>query len=291
MARKEVTLALPTDLVEQLESLAHAQCQTFEEQVVAELRRSVSRLSGISCDRLARDQSSELHLTSPIIGLVEGLLTGETTIGEVLCKGDFGIGTLNHLDGEVVILDGVAYQQGWQGRCRLVDDAEKTPFMTVTRWQPGRAVTVPLSARMDRAQLLAELERHFPSPNLFYAIRLTGRFESLRARSVKKQKVDRPLVAVAKDQAVFELGAGSGTLVGFWSPPFMGSALTVPGFHLHFLSEDKMQGGHLLEAVLLEGEAQIQALHHTDTDLPKTQTFLGADLTRDPAEDLESAEK
>lgn len=237
----------------------------------------------------------------------------------------------------------------------------QTPFMTVTRWQPGRAVTVPLSARMDRAQLLAELERHFPSPNLFYAIRLTGRFESLRARSVKKQKVDRwasrrcwlipagctsgslllpsarhtrhlppacrrPLVAVAKDQAVFELGAGSGTLVGFWSPPFMGSALTVPGFHLHFLSgaplvalahdnepaalqpvclaavampesfepsrdvvlglagqlpvaavstcplmrhmhacaspwlaaEDKMQGGHLLEAVLLEGEAQIQ---------------------------------
>lgn len=66
MARKEVTLALPTDLVEQLESLAHAQCQTFEEQVVAELRRSVSRLSGISCDRLARDQSSELHLTSPV---------------------------------------------------------------------------------------------------------------------------------------------------------------------------------------------------------------------------------
>jgi alpha-acetolactate decarboxylase len=35
---------------------------------------------------------------------------------------------------------------------------------------------------------------------------------------------------------VFELGPGSGTLAGFWSPSYLGSALTVPGFHLHYLS-------------------------------------------------------
>ncbi len=57
---------------------------------------------------------------------------------------------------------------------------------------------------------------------------------------------------------MFELEQQQGSLVGFWSPPYMGTALTVPGFHLHFLSADKERGGHVLDAKLLQGTAYIQ---------------------------------
>jgi len=232
-----------------------------------------------------------MYLTSPIIGLVEGILSGETTVGEALKKGDFGIGTLNQLDGEVVVLEGVAYQQIADGSSHLVEPAAKTPFMTLTRWKPDRCIAVDLGCQHSWQELMEELEAHFPSPNLFYAVRIDGRFDSMRLRAVRKQEGNRPFAEVAKEQAVIELGAGSGTLVGFWSPPYMGYSVTMPGWHLHYLSEDKKQGGHVLEAVLLEGQALIQPLHHTDYDLPKTRTFMETQFTRDPAADLEGAEK
>ncbi len=52
--------------------------------------------------------------------------------GETLKFGDFGLGTLNDLDGEVVILGGVAYQQSADGLTRVLDPSEKTPYMTTT---------------------------------------------------------------------------------------------------------------------------------------------------------------
>lgn len=67
----------------------------------------------------------------------------------------------------------------------------QTPFMTVTRWRPDRSVAVPLHGPLPYKDLLAQLESHFPSPNIFYAVRLAGRFDWVKARSVRKQEVDR----------------------------------------------------------------------------------------------------
>lgn len=44
---------------------------------------------------------------------------------------------------------------------------------------------------------------------------------------------------MAEDQAEFEIGETSGTLIGFWSPLFVGFSLTLPGFHFHFLSGEQ----------------------------------------------------
>lgn len=52
-----------------------------------------------------------LYISAPIADLVKGLLHGHEQVGTALRHGNFGLGTLNMLDGEVVVLDGVAYQQ------------------------------------------------------------------------------------------------------------------------------------------------------------------------------------
>lgn len=50
----------------------------------------------------------------------------------------------------------------------------------------------------------------------------------------------RPLRRVAEDQAEFEIGETAGTLIGFWSPRFVGFSLTLPGFHFHFLAGEAL---------------------------------------------------
>lgn len=55
--------------------------------------------------------------------LVPGLLEGTTTIGELLKHGDTGIGTGEGLDGELIILDGVAYKVAnpvWPSACQMI---------------------------------------------------------------------------------------------------------------------------------------------------------------------------
>jgi acetolactate decarboxylase len=57
---------------------------------------------------------------------------------------------------------------------------------------------------------------------------------------------------------VSECSDESGVLVGFWCPPYVGSNLNVPGFHFHFLSDDRQRGGHMLQLKMEQGTAWLQ---------------------------------
>ncbi|GAB4824241.1 hypothetical protein N2152v2_011287 [Parachlorella kessleri] len=268
--------------------LDYTQRDTEEDHAVKLLQRA---LAAPHPPPVRRSSTKKIHLTAPLIGLVEGLLYGDATVGEALKWGNFGLGTLNGLDGEVVILDGQAYQQGAEGASVLIDPSAQTPFMCTTSFDKQQAISLELPMPLDWSGLQQALQEQFLSANVFYALLVEGMFTEMRARSVRKQATGRPLAAVAREQAVFELEEQEGSLIGFWSPPFMGSAVTVPGFHLHFLSADRQRGGHVLEAKLLRGTAYIQPVYHAETDIPKSLEFLKADLSRDPAADIEQAEK
>jgi len=49
---------------------------------------------------------SKLYISSPINAILEGLYRDDITIDALKKKGDFGIGTFNNLDGEMVALNG-----------------------------------------------------------------------------------------------------------------------------------------------------------------------------------------
>jgi hypothetical protein len=98
MAEETTTLKLPADLAAQLRFLAAARCSTLEDEIVSQLRNALIRFSeGGGGGAGGAGSGSSLFLTSPIIGLVEGLLTAETTVGEGMQHGNFGLGTLNHV--------------------------------------------------------------------------------------------------------------------------------------------------------------------------------------------------
>ena len=64
--------------------------------------------------------------------LVEGIYEEDIPLSEVLLHGDFGIGTFDDLNGEMIILDGCCYQILADGKVVQAGKEVKTPFVAVT---------------------------------------------------------------------------------------------------------------------------------------------------------------
>jgi hypothetical protein len=92
-------------------------------------------------DRALREllgvETHSLYQVSTAGALVEGLYQGAVSVGVVREHGDFGLGTFEELDGEMVVLDGIAYRVGGDGAVTVVDDEAGTPFAVVTRFDPA----------------------------------------------------------------------------------------------------------------------------------------------------------
>jgi len=230
-----------------------------------------------------------LYLCAPVNALVEGIYEEKIPLQELKRHGDFGLGTFNHLDGEMVLLDGQVYQICGNGQVnRITDDSVLTPFAAVTFYHPLSHEN--LAKEMPYESFLDWLGALLPSPNIFYAIRIDGTFSRMRARSVPRQENYRPLAEAATGQSLFHWQDIQGTLAGFFTPSFLPS-VSVPGLHLHFLSDDHGRGGHLLECVPTEVRVGVQMIYHLELSLPSSLDYLTWDFRRDIGADLHKAEK
>ena len=81
----------------------------------------------------------------------------------------------------------------------------QTPFISLTRWRDDCAARLPLPSALGWEALLGTLRAQFPSPNIFYALRVDASFGRVRARAVRRQTSGVPLAEVARGQQVFEL--------------------------------------------------------------------------------------
>jgi acetolactate decarboxylase len=231
---------------------------------------------------------SRVYLCAPVNALVEGIYEQKIPFTQIRRYGDFGLGTFDNLDGEMVMLEGQVYQITGDGRVHTVDEQALTPFACVTFYRPLSHDA--LDVELTYAAFQEWLEGLLPSPNIFYAIRVDGCFASMRVRSVPKQENYRPLVEVAQEQPVFTFTDIEGTLVGFYTPSFLAS-LSVPGLHLHFLSADRQRGGHLLECRPSRVKAGVQLISILELAMPMSMDYLTWDFRRDTKQDLNRAEK
>jgi len=235
------------------------------------------------------DQDREvLFQVSTIDALLLAVYDGILPIGELKERGDFGIGTFDRLEGEMVVVDGVCLQVKVDGNAYVVPDEVTTPFATVTFFEPDQTVLVE---EANFSELKEILEGNFPSKNVFYAIRIGGTFPYVKTRSVPAQVKPYPLLAnVTANQTVFEFENASGTVVGFWSPEFV-DGINVPGYHLHFITDDRKAGGHILDLALDGAEVELDLTPNIFMALPTAGDFFSVDLTGDLTLDLEKVEK
>lgn len=229
-----------------------------------------------------------LFQVEPIDALMAGLYDGTLPLAELTRHGDFGLGTFDRLDGEMVVLAGVVHQVTADGLVRAANPALTTPFAAVTFFD--RDITAPIRKEMNLAALKEFLDGLLPTKNLLYAVRIDGTFSAVQTRSVPAQsKPYRKLVEVTASQPVFELTDVQGTIVGFRCPYYV-QGINVPGYHLHFLSADRRRGGHILDCTVKTGEATVDGTAELMLTIPRGGAEFTTDFQPGAAGDLQKVE-
>jgi acetolactate decarboxylase len=208
-----------------------------------------------------------LFQASTIGALLDGAFEGDLSFRELAEHGDLGLGTLNHLDGEMIAIDGEFFRADVDGNATRIAADERTPFAVVTAFEPAIDEQLP-DAELSHEELLARLDELVPDEASSCAIRLDGRFDLVRARSVPRQEPPyRPLIEVVAAQHVFELRDVEGTMVGFRFPTYA-EGIEVAGYHLHFISADRSRGGHILDTRSSALRARLDPSNDLHVELP-----------------------
>jgi acetolactate decarboxylase len=218
---------------------------------------------------IVEDHQGEHHFfqVSTLDALMDRRFDGDVTCGELAGHGDHGVGTLNGLDGELILIDGAFFQITADGRAHEVDPDRLTPFAIVTFFQRDRSLSVEAGA--ERSEIQDAIEELAGSPEEAIAVRIRGHFPFIRARSAEPQRTpyrDFP-EAVAANQRAFDLMQRTGTMFGFRFPSSI-EGVQIPGYHLHFLSDNHEVGGHVLDYRAAHVGIDIQLATGLQIELP-----------------------
>ncbi|MFO1540497.1 MAG: acetolactate decarboxylase [Chloroflexota bacterium] len=212
----------------------------------------------------------DLFTVATIAALLEGRFDGDLTMGELLTHGDLGVGTLNGLDGEMLVLDGVAWQGRVDGSLRRITPDERTPFACVVPFAADGAfaVAAPADGTLDLDALQDAIDARLPDPAGLWALRIEAEVACWTVRSIAKQSPPyRSLAEVAADERVTELPAGRATLVGFRAPDAFGG-VGVAGYHLHGADAARAMGGHVLALALRSATVAYDRVDTVHVELP-----------------------
>jgi len=213
--------------------------------------------------------------------LFAGLYDGTAPVASLDGCGDFGLGTLDRWNGEVVLLDGKYHLIAGDGSVQPVNDRSvTTPFLAVTWFHDDEQK--PLTEGVTYDQLKALPAAYVPALNLVYAIKIEGTFHHVKTRSMPPQnKPYKVMAELVKTQPTFEFKEVAGTMVGFWTPPSM-KGIGLAGWHLHFLTKDGQGGGHVLEFTAKDAVLKLNEKHEVDWRLSTLPDYRNAVLGARP---------
>ena len=236
-----------------------------------------------------QDLHDTLCQVSTIDSLLLGGYDGEFTFKELAEHGDFGIGTFDAIDGEMLALDGVFYQVRADGGVYPVPGDMTTPFSSVTFFESDYRLT--LEGTCNYSEFIEQVSPKLPSRTMLYAIRMDVEAPYVKARAIPRQdKPYPPLADATRDQSVFVINNTTGTIVGFFTPEsFQG--LNIPGFHLHYIDSERTRGGHILDFMLENVTVVLDATPGFTLQLPPSELMPEPDPERDLSGDLEFVER
>jgi acetolactate decarboxylase len=235
-------------------------------------------------------QRNMLYQIGTIRSLLTGVYEGDISFEELAHYGDFGLGTFDAVNGEMIAHEGHFYRIDADGNAHMVKPGMKTPFAVVTHFRG--AESYELGAVNDLQSLQQHIADKFESKNLIYALRINGDFAQVDLRSEHPQPPGhRPLgETISQLQEAFTFKEVQGTMIGFWFPEYM-KTINVPGFHFHFLDAAHKVGGHLFNMQLQQGTLEVLALFDFGMHLIHTPLFEHVNLDTESDADLKKVEK
>jgi acetolactate decarboxylase len=178
-----------------------------------------AKTTGLPVDHLVTSFHT-LFQVSTSGSLVAGVFDGAVSVEELLHHGDFGLGTLAGLDGEMVVLDGTAYQARGNGSVRPLPGDSKAPFAVITAFVGESSRQI--EAVSSFAELAAACDPARASQNLFYALRVDGHFEHVHTRAINPA----PPGAITPRASLRQIHSRRSRWLRFASPPICLKNLT-----------------------------------------------------------------
>ncbi|MCI5779214.1 MAG: acetolactate decarboxylase [Lentisphaeria bacterium] len=220
--------------------------------------------------------------------LLAGRYGGVVSVAELKRYGNMAIATMDRLDGEMQMIDGIVYQACADGRVLRPEDDATIPFGTIADFRAEQGLKLENIPSYELFE--TRVDELCPQKHVPLAVRFTGAFRRMKVRAVGRQEHDGVgLAEAAKSEAVFDLRDCSGDLVGFRLPGYV-RGINAPGWHLHFMDAERRHGGHVVNFSLLAGELRYCYADDIQLRLPDPAVLAGLDLAKDWSAELKKAE-
>ena len=235
---------------------------------------------------------NRMYQVSTLQALALGYSRTVIRVEELLREGDTGLGTFEDVNGEMIVMEGQCYRADQDGTVTAVSPETGVPFAAVARLTGEQRF--PLRDMPDieavRTELTRKIEERF-GLNSMHVVRIDGLFAAVDARSEAPYRSHHITLkeVLSQTQKAFLFENIRGSLVGVYFPDYM-DGINMPGWHLHFLSEDRTKGGHVFDLSLREGEARVDKLTGIVIDLPKEAAFDTYSLKQDLQAEIKSVE-
>jgi len=238
-----------------------------------------------------RNEIFQFSLLSALVSSVYSKSVGRR-MSALRSFGNFGLGTFTDLDGEMIMLDGIAYHLTFDGSIKIVEPDALLPFATLTQWPEDPMLCKMVGGRggkheregnkiFDKStvQEWIETEMASQSSNDFLAIKISGQFGYIKMRTAKAVTPEQSWRDVPSTQRVEEVQSPGlqGTMLGFRAPQWA-QGVTVAGYHLHFIDERKEKGGHVLDYKVENVKIEVEIIKGFKVDLPVSKEFENAEI-------------
>ena len=233
-----------------------------------------------------------MYQVSTLQALALGYNRAVISAGELIQEGDTGLGTFEDVNGEMIVMDGHCYRADQRGHVTMVAPETGVPFAAVAKLYGKQQFTLKDMPDFESVQteLTRKIEEVF-GLNSMHIVRIDGEFEKVDARSeapYKSQHISlKEILSQTQEAFLFENIRGS--LVGVYFPDYM-DGINMPGWHLHFLSEDRSKGGHVFDVCIREGTVNADKISNIFIKLPEEAAFDTYSLKQDLQEEIKSVE-
>ena len=237
-------------------------------------------------------QENKMYQVSTLQALALGYSRKVTTVGELLKKGNIGLGTFENVNGEMIVLEGRCYRADQDGRVSVVPPETGVPFAAVGRLYGEQRFELNEMPSIEsiRSKLTEKIEERF-GLNSMHVVRIDGMFEKVDARSESPYRSHHVTLKeiLSENQKAFLFENIRGSLVGVYFPDYL-DGINMPGWHLHFLSEDRTKGGHVFDVSVRTGTALVDRICSMELDLPSEAVFDTYALKQDLRDEIKSVE-
>lgn len=235
---------------------------------------------------------NQMYQVSTLQALALGYSRAVINVGELLNEGNTGLGTFEDINGEMIVMDGHCYRADQEGHITEVALDIGVPFATVSKLYGEQQFTLKNMPNIEsiRTELTKKIEEKF-GLNSMHIVKIDGDFAKVDARSEAPYRSHHITLKdiLSQTQKAFIFDNIRGSLVGVYFPDYM-DGINMPGWHLHFLSEDRTRGGHVFDVSLQEGAVKLDKISNIFINLPKEAAFDTYSLKQDLQAEIKSVE-